>query len=241
MIINLDIILKALGKEHIISLIIFLILGLFVLIFSKLKIKTHKTELIYFRILSIFIIISNLLCRIGEGIQYGFINSIPSSICAVTGFVLPLIILFGKKNLGVYQGLIYLGTIGGLFALILAPFISQGPTIFQLNTFMALVYHWLLLILCISMILFNWFKPEIKRSFYFPVVYSSYIAFGAFEYFVLEIGNPMSIRYPLIDNTPFTCWFILLVGTILVYLIAFIYEFTIKLINKKKNKYDNNI
>ncbi len=233
--------LEVFGKEHIIFLIIYFILGLTLLIISKIKIKSWKIELIYFRILSILIIISDLFCRIGEGIQYGFINGLPSSICSITGFVLPIIILFGKKNLGVYQALVYMGIVGGFFTLLLAPFISQGSSIFQLNTFMALLYHGLLLILCISMILFKWFKPEVKKCHYFPLVYSLYITLGAFEYFNLEIISAMSIKYPLISNTPLTCWFILLVGTILIYLVGFIYEACVKIVSKNKGNKENKL
>lgn len=230
---------KIFGMEHLLFLFAYFAISIAILVIAKLKIKSNKVELIYFRTLSIIIIVADLLCRIGEGMQYGFINGLPSSICSVTGFILPIIVLFGKKNLSVYQGLVYIGIFGGVFALILATYISQGTTIFQLNTFMSLIYHGFILMLCVSMILFGWFKPDLKRSYYFPLIFSLYIAFGAFEIFVIGILDAMSMRYPLIDNTPFTCWFILPVGTVLVYLTAFIYEFSLKLLNRKKGK--NNV
>ena len=84
------------------------------------------------------------------------------------------------------------------------------------------------------MIMFGWFKPELRKSYYFPLVYSLYITFGAFEIHVLGLLDAMSIKFALIDNSPLTCWFILPVGAILVYLTAFIYELLVKIIKKKK-------
>lgn len=215
-------------NDRIIFLIIYIIFGFLILFLAKLKIKSWKYELLYFRIISILIIICNFLCRLEEGRQYGYINGLPTSFCSVTGFVLPLIILFGKKNLGVYQALMYMGIIGGVYTIFVVPFISQDTSILQLNIFFSSIYHGLLIILCISMIIFRWFKPELKKCYCFLIVYSFYITFGTFEIFVLGAYNAMCIRYPLIQNTPLNCWLILPIGIVLVYLTAFIYEICVK-------------
>lgn len=223
-------------NDRIIFLIIYTIIGFLILLFAKLKIKSWKYELLYFRIISILIILGNLLCRLEEGRMYGYINGLPTTFCSVTGFLLPLIVLFGKKNLGVYQALMYMGVIGGVYTIFVVPFVSPGVSVLELNILFSSVYHGLLIILCISMIMFGWFKPELKKCYCYFIVYCFYITLGTFEINVLGAYNAMCINSPLVKNTPLNCWIIFPIGTVLVYLTAFIYEQSIKIINKKKEE-----
>lgn len=142
-------------------------------------------------------------------------------------------VLFGKEDLPIYNGPFYIGLIGGISSLIYPDFISQGTTIFQLNTIMGLLHHGYLFILCLAMLIFNWFRPSIKNCYYFPLTICIYITVGVFAIYKLGLKTAMLVDTPILSGTIIDIWFILIFGTILDYLVAFIYEVITKKIKFK--------
>ena len=225
------------GMEHIVFLVVFLIIGVGSLILAKLKFKTEKSQWIYMRVLAALTIAFNILTRIGVGIDHNrWMDVIPNTFCSLTGFLFPLAVLFGKKDLKVFHGLWYMAFVGGIASIIYADFIGQAATIWHINTIGALLYHGIMFILSVATGMFKVFRPSLKKSHWFPLVTCVYIALGAIELNYLGFNNAMCIRSALIGGTPLYCWFILLVGTALVYLAAFLYEYFPKLISKIKSK-----
>ncbi len=224
------------GKEHWIFLTLLSIIGIGSLVLAKLYLKTEKSQWIYMRVMAAIILIGDTITRIGVGLDYGWLNAIPNTFCSMTGFLFSIVVLFGKKNLYVYNGLWYLAIFGGLVSVVYPDFISQGTTIWHLNTMAALVYHGVMFFLCIAMGMFKVFRPSIKRSWVFPLTIALYIAFGSFLVHFLKVDDAMCIVNPMLSGTPIDCWLILAVGTALVYLAAFLYEFTPKWVKKIKEK-----
>lgn len=215
---------KLYGKEHIIFLVVYFVVAITTLVLAKLFLKSKKSQLIYLRTLAGLTLLFNILCRIGVAIYEDPYEWFPATVCSMTSFVLPLFVLIRKENSYLYHGVFYIAIIGGIATLLYPEFISQGPTIFQLNTFMGLLHHGTLFILAVSMLLFNWFRPSLKKSYVFPLTFACYIAVGAFAIHKLGLEDGMLINSPIVKGTPINCWFILTVGTAAVYLISFLYE-----------------
>ncbi len=225
------------GKEHLIFLALWVLLGGGSLVLAGLKFKTEKSQWIYMRVLAVLVLIFNILTRVGVAINYKANGWVPDSYCSMTSLLLPIIILFGKKDLKIYQGLWYLGFAGGLGTTIYPGYIGQGPTIWHLNTIMGMLHHATIFILCIAMGMFKVFRPNLKTTHYFPMTICLYIAIGVVEMQLFGTEDPMGIVNPLISGTPMYAWFILVVGTALVYLAAFLYEFVprwFKMVKEKK-------
>ncbi len=225
---------KIFGKEHLIFLAIFLVVQISVLVVAKLKFKSEKSQWIYLRVMAGLILVFNIINRIGVGIDDGWLYMTPNTFCSLTSFVLPIIVLFGKKDLYCYNGLWYLGFFGGLATLIYPDFIGQAETIWHLNTIFSLLHHGTMFFLCIAMGMFKVFRPSIKKSWGFPLVFSLYIVIGCFEIHVLKMDEAMCIIDPLLSNTPLYCWFILVGGTALVYAAAALYTYVPRLFSKQK-------
>ncbi len=226
------------GKEHLIFLSIWITICVVSSVLAKLYLKTEKAQWIYIRILACLVLLFNGLTRVGIYIHGAnwMAAVFPDTFCSMSATIFPILILFGKKDLYSYHGLWYLSAVGGLTSTIYPPYIGQGPTIWYLNTISGMIYHSLLTLLCFMLVLFDVFKPSIKKSFAFPIVFSLYIVFGAFLISKMGFSDAMCIRNPLLFGTPLDCWFILVVGTILVYLAAISYEYIPNLIKKSKDK-----
>ncbi len=206
---------KVFGWEHLTFMSIYLLFGVALLIIAKKYIKEEKGQIIFIKSLAVATLICNILTRIGVGMTYGWVTFFPSTVCSLTSFSLPLVVIFGKKNLNVYHGLWYIAIVGGIGSTLYPDYIGQNASIFFLPTICSLLHHAFIVLLSISMIMFNWFRPSIRKWYYFPLVFSCYITVGTFALHVLKIENAMSITVPLIEGTPINCWFILGVGTAL--------------------------
>lgn len=224
---------KVFGWQHLVYLAIVIVITIVGLILAKKYIKDKKWQMIFIKILAGLTLACNLGCRIAVifhtgGVKYGF----PYTICALTSFALPLAVLFGKENSNLYQGLWYLGMVGGLGTVIYPDFLGQNDSFFYPATFLSLLHHTFIMILCFAMVMFNWFRPSLKKCYYFPMIFSGYITIGAFVQHVLEIDGSMLITKPLLKGTPINCWFILVVGTVCVALVALVYELVTKKLKK---------
>ncbi len=222
------------GRQHLTFIAIYVVLGVASLILAKLFLKERKGQTIFIKVLAGLTLFFNIGCRISVGYYFGRKYVFPSTICSLTSILLPLIVLFGKENLQVYHGLWYIALVGGLASTIYADYVSQNPSIFYLPTITGLLHHAFILLLVVAMVLFNWFKPDLKKWYYFPMIFTGYITIGTFALHVLGIENAMSITVSIISGTPLNCWFILGVGTALEVFVNLIYTLIVKYIQKKK-------
>ncbi len=225
---------KVFGWQHLTFIAIYIVIGVTSLVLGKLFLKEKKGQAIFIKVLAGLTLFFNIGCRISVGYYFGWKYVFPSTICSLTSILLPIIVLFGKENLKVYHGLWYIALVGGLASTIYADYVSQNPSIFFLPTITGLLHHAFILLMVIAMILFDWFRPSLKKRYYFPMIFTGYIAVGTFALHVLDIKDAMSIATPIISGTPINCWFILGVGTALEVTVTLIYELILKYIQKKK-------
>ncbi len=225
---------KIFGWQHLTFIAVYIIIGVTSLVLGKLFLKEKKGQTIFIKVLAGLTLISIIINRISLGYYYGWKYTFPSTICSLTSITFSLIVLFGKENLKIYHGFWYIALVGGLASTIYADYISQNPSIFFLPTITGLLHHAFILLMVIAMVLFNWFRPSLKKRYYFPMIFTGYIAVGTFALHVLDIKDAMSIATPIVSGTPINCWFILGVGTALEVLVTLIYELILKYIQKKK-------
>lgn len=225
---------KVFGRQHLTFIAIYVVLGVASLILAKLFLKERKGQTIFIKVLAGLTLIFNIGCRLSVGYYFGWKYVFPSTICSLTSILLPIIVLFGKENLKVYHGLWYIALVGGLASTIYADYVSQNPSIFYLPTITGLLHHAFIILLVVAMVLFDWFRPDLKKWYYFPMIFAGYITIGTFALHVLEIENAMSITVPIISGTPLNCWFILGVGTVLEIFVNIIYTLIVKYVQKKK-------
>lgn len=224
---------KVFGWQHLTFLVVYIIIGVTSLVLGKLFLKEKKGQVIFIKVLAGLTLISVIINRISVGYYYGWKYTFPSTICSLTSITFSSIVLFGKENLKVYHGFWYIALVGGLASTIYADYVSQNPSIFFLPTITGLLHHAFILLMVIAIVLFNWFRPSLKKRYYFPMIFTGYIAVGTFALHVLDIKDAMSIATPIVSGTPINCWFILGVGTMLEVLVTLIYELILKYIQKK--------
>ena len=226
---------KVFGWQHLTFLAIFLVLGTVSLILAKVFLKERKGQVIFIKVLAGITLISVILNRIFVAIHHSNIASLfPYTICSLTSFALSLVTIFGKENNNAYQALWYIGFVGGLSTLLYPDFIEQNISIFYPATITGLLHHGFCFLLTIALLLFNWFRPNLKKCYYFPMIFSGYITIGTFAQHVLKINGSMLITKPILNGTPINCWFILTVGTALVVLASLVYSLIKKSIETKK-------
>ncbi len=230
---------KVFGWQHLTYLAVVVVVAVVGLVLAKIFIKDSKKQMIFIKILAGLTLVCNLGCRIAVifhtgGVKYAF----PYTICAMTSFVLPLAVLFGKGNSNLYQALWYLGIVGGIGTLVYPDFLSQNESFFYPATFLSMLHHTFVTILCFAMVMFKWFRPNLKKCYYFPMIFAGYITLGTFAQHVLGIDGSMLITKPILKGTPINCWFILVIGTACVALVALVYEL-IKKRSQAKNSIQN--
>lgn len=231
---------KVFGWQHLTFLAIFLGLGVLSLILAKVFLKERKGQVIFIKILAGITLLSVILNRIFVAIRHGSATSLfPYTICSLTSFAFSLSVIFGKENEKVYQCFWYLGFAGGLATLLYPDFIGQNASIFYGATITGLIHHGLCFLLAIAMLLFNWFRPNFKTCYYFPMIFAWYITIGAFAETVLKIGGSMLITKPVLSGTPINCWFILVVGSVCIALVSLAYDLIKKKLSQKSTKVDN--
>lgn len=209
------------GTEHLIFLAIYFVLVVVAMILAIKFLKTDKQKTIYIKILAGLVLINCLVCRIAVGVHdNNWTHALPYTICSMTNIVMPLVVIFGKPNMKVYQCLWYLGVVGGLGTVLYPDFIGQDSSVFAVRTISSLLHHGFAFLLCISMLAFKWFKPQLRYCYYFPMIFSGYIAFGALMIHKCNIYGSMLVNKSLLSGTPIDCWFILVVGTALIALLS---------------------
>jgi len=195
----------------------------------------HILCFIAFKIIAGILLVSILANRISIAILYSKpILIFPVSLCGLTSLIFSLLVLFGKPNMNAYQCFWFMAIGGGIITLIYPDFLASASSIFEVNIFTGLVHHYLCILLALQMVMFGWFRPNLRKIYYFPMMFCVYIVVGAFELHVLcEDEIVMNLTQPLLSGTILNVWFIWVMGSVVVTLIALVYELIAK---KKKRK-----
>lgn len=221
------------GWQHLTYLAIYFVILVASIILTKLYIKTDKQKTILLKSVAGVLLIFILMNRISIAVKYNNIASfIPNTYCGTTSLLLSLFVLFGKPELKAYHFLFYMGLVGGIATMFYPDFLGQDASFFYIPTISGLLHHSVLLLLCILLLQTKWFTPDLKKWKYFPIGFCCYVIYGLFIMDIFNLDNAMEINGSLIEGTPLNWWFLLIVGSALL----FVALYSIELIKKYKNK-----
>ena len=234
------------GIEHIIYLIIVLILGICSLILIKKKCKSEKSIILLVRISALVLLIIFIMSRIfitysdvcvNHRENYTWLNLIPNTWCSMSCLVLCIALLCGKKNNLVLHYVSYIAALGGLIT-ILYPDFLETQAFFDPRSITGLIYHTGMLWLVCVIFITNYFVPELKKWYIYPIGLMINLTFGLFEKEALNFVKAMQINEPLLKSLPhFTSWYSVGVLSIIIELIILV---LIEYLRKKKNKKNAN-
>ena len=225
---------KVFGWQHITYLVVSIVITIATLILGKIYCKTEKQQTVFIKIIARLILATVLGCRFAVASTKGWQFFLPNTICGITSFVLSLCVIFGKPNMKIYHGLWFLAMVGGLATIIYPDFIGQAQSIFYPATIFVFLHHSLCILICCAMLMFGWFKFDYKKSYVFTILFCFYIVWGLFDIQIIGADTAMCITRPLLDGTPLNCWFILGVGTVLIFVFTFAYNFIESKLKAKK-------
>lgn len=230
------------GVEHVTYLIICTIL--FTISFYLInKIKDNEKIVKYIIKISAFILLVlittnriaityyEVVVNKTEGYNWSFV--IPSSWCGMTSLLLALSLLFLKKDNPVLHFVCYLGIFGGPLS-VLYPYFIKSQGFFEIRSLTGLFHHTLMFWLIIVSIMTGYFKPTIKKCYYYPIGFTLMLLFGLFELKVLHFPTAMQLDEPLVSGALITSWYIVAPASFVGILVAlFIIEcFKQKSLNK---------
>ncbi len=204
------------GVEHVTYLIICAIL--FTISFYLInKIKDNEKVVKYIIKISAFILLVlittnriaityyEVVVNKTKGYNWSFV--IPSSWCGMTSLLLSLSLLFLKKDNPVLHFVCYLGIFGGPLS-VLYPYFIKSQGFFEIRSLTGLFHHTLMFWLIIVSIITGYFKPTLKKWFYYPLGFSLMLLFGLFELKVLHFPTAMQLDEPLVSGQVITSWYI---------------------------------
>lgn len=151
---------------------LFILLGIFCIIYLFLKNKSEKTQ---YRILLIWCFLGFTL-HFAKQLVYLDINSLRKStaenICAVSTLVFPFIMQIKKKSV-LHDFMFFIGITGGL-AGIIYPTEAIDKSIFAFETIRFYFCHFSLFAIPLFLALFNFKRPDIKKWCLIPICFLGY-------------------------------------------------------------------
>ncbi len=213
------------GWQHLTFLALLVVVGGGLIILSHFFIKTEKQKMIFLKCVAAFLFVWIIINRISIAIRFNDpAMFIPNSYCGMTSLVLSIMVLLGNKNNITYHFLWYMGFFGGLATMLYPDFLGQNPSFFYIPTISGMMHHGVLLLLCILMVQHKWFSPDIRRWWVFPAGLGIYVLFGLFCMDIFGWGSSMEINSSLISGTPLNWWFVLLVGSAILFIVLLFIE-----------------
>lgn len=224
---------KLYGPEHIIYLVCCACVFAAVITVAVLVCKTDKQKKILIRsvagALLATIIANRISLAVWDNNGIGALELLPNTYCGMTSLALAVAVLIGKPHDKSYDFFLYVEIVGGLATMFYSNFLDQGPTFMFFPTITGMMHHSIGVLLCILLCVCGWFTPSLARWKMYPIGMSIYTIYGLFLLDVLKIPYTMQIDTPIIPHTPLKWWFILIVGSALV----FVFELVFELVKKR--------
>ena len=226
---------KIFGLGHLLYLAIFIVLTTAGLICAKKFAKTEKSQNIIMKCIAIVLLLAVLANRLSFTLylstkQWYFM--FPDQYCSMSGLVLSLTVLFGKKDNNIYHFVWFLALLGGILTMIYPDFIRQNPSFFYPPIITGLLHHSLEIVLVIMLLIFKQITITYKKWYCSLFGFTSYLTFGAFLINVLHFEDAFHIKTPFLYGTPYTIWVIAPMYVVLYSIVIL----TIELVRKRKNK-----
>lgn len=225
------------GKEHLIYIAVSILVAFSVCGFTKRFAKTEKAGRSVVKVAAgvlFLIIFANRLALVFEYGDPDWKKLITDSFCSTSSYVLPLAILFGRKNNNVLHFIWLVALAGGTITTFYPNFIDQNPSFLYPPTILGMMHHtWSAIV--VALMLMNGYLTLTYKKWYCTLFgFTAYLAYGAFLMCVLKFDNPFYMTAPAIDGTVFTAWVIAPIYIAVYALILFAVEFFRDRRNQKK-------
>lgn len=228
---------KIFGIEHLLYVAIFFVIALATTILFKKFLKNESSIKVMIKVIAGLLLVWQIINRLSVCFMRngGSLKmALPNSFCSLSGIVLALAVLFGKKDSKIFNFIVYVAFIGGLLTIIYPDFVDQSNSIFYLPTISGLLYHTLMLWLSILLVMFKWFTPTLKKWYFLPLGLCCFMTYGLFLKDALGVGA-MYIGTPLISGTIFTWYFVGLLVLLLSYAIMLTFDLVHRAFKKDNN------
>ncbi len=224
------------GWEHLTFLAIFVVFMILCLVLFKIYAKSRQVQDIIVRSVGLLLFIFILWNRIAICISnHDASHIIPDTFCGMSGLVLALAVIFGKRDNNVLHFVFYFAILGGFITMIYPDFIGQSSSIFYSNTISGLLHHSFSFFLCLLLCVAGWFHPNIKKWSNVAIGFMAYITVGAFLMSVFGYDDAFYIMHPILSGTPLTVWVLIPVFAVLYFGFMGIYEIVRRKIHKPGN------
>lgn len=228
---------KLYGSEHITYLVVFVVVFAAAIVVAQLVTKTEKQREILLRATGGVLLAFTFFNRIALSVWHkNAVWMLPNTYCGMSSLLLGACVLFGKPKMRIYDFLFYLELIGGLAAVFYPNFLGQASSIWFPPTISGLLHHSVGCILCVLLLQCKWFSPSLARWKEFPIGLCAYTVYGLFLLDVCGMTEAMQIDAPIISGTPLKWWFVLTVGSALLFVVLFCIE---KVRAYRNNKVDS--
>ncbi|MGN1222427.1 MAG: hypothetical protein ACI4TT_04260, partial [Christensenellales bacterium] len=137
------------------------------------------------------------------------------------GFVLPLFVLFCKKDSKTLYFAVFSAFMGGVLTMLSGEDIGQVR--FQ-NTVISYFYHGLMASLSMLCVAVKYSKPTLNKVPRVFIGLSIMVVYGVFSNQVFGFSNNMYLNRPLIDGTILSWWFVGIMFMLIAIVVAIVYE-----------------
>lgn len=224
---------KLYGTEHIVYIVLFFVVAAAIVLVTQFALKTEKHKTIMIKSVAGVLLVMTLYNRISLAVWHdNAVWLLPNSYCGMSSLLLSVCVLLGKPKNKMYDFLFWLESVGGIACVFYPYFLGQGDSIFFSPTISGLLHHSFGFILCVLLVQCKWFSPSLKRWKMFPIGMCAYTVYGLFLLDVCKMPEAMQIDAPLVAGTPLKWWFVILVGSALL----FVYLFCLEKFEKRKAK-----
>ncbi len=181
---------SAFGLPHILLLLFYVLLGVGLILILKLVTKTPRSKNILINCVALATLLVTIFSRfIYAGWDITFTNFFPTTSCALTGFIVPLVVLFSKKDSGLLYFACFAGLLGGLSTVLICDFIGQPQFA---NTMISCAYHSLMAITSLLVFFDKRTKPTMKKM---SALYVGYSAFIILSLFITDVWKGADYAY----------------------------------------------
>ena len=210
------------GAPHLLIIALWVLVTFLLILFTWLFAKTEKSKVIVIKVTAGVVLLATSLSRfIYHNWKPSLIDFLPNTFCSTMGFILPLFILFCKKDSKNLYFAVFSAFMGGVITVL------SGDGIGQLrveNTLISYFYHGLMASLSMLCVAVNYSKPTLNKMTRLSSGLCVMVVYGIFTNQKFGYSNNMFLNSPLIDGTIFEWWFVGILFILIAITIAIIFE-----------------
>lgn len=213
---------SAFEGPHLLVIALWVIATVLLILFTCLFAKTEKSKVLVIKITAGVLLLATTLSRfIYYDWKPSIVDFLPSSFCSTMGFILPLFVLFCKKDSKTLYFAVFAGFMGGVITVLSGDDIGQQR--FQ-NTLISYFYHGLMSSLAMLCVAVKYCRPTLNKVPRLFVALCVMVVYGLFTNQVFGFSNNMFLNSPLIDGTILTWWFVGIMFILIAIIVAIVYE-----------------